>query len=201
MKNGKKITDDLYILEVIRQGYRLPLKESPPSVLLKDNKSARENKTFVQEDVESLIKNSVVSQVQEIPKVVNPLTVAYNKNGKPRLVLDCRHINQYMHIFKFKYEDIKVAEDIFENGSFPFTFDLKSAYHSIGIEILARILYSNRWEGELFRVQFFAIRFIYSWAHFSMVLRVVVKFWRAGGHKMIMFLDDGIGGSVRYENA
>ena len=31
-----------------------------------------------------------------------------------------------MHIFKFKYEDIKVAEDIFENGSFIFTFDLKT---------------------------------------------------------------------------
>ena len=38
--NGKwkEITDDLYILEVILEGYRLPLKESPPSVLLKNNK-------------------------------------------------------------------------------------------------------------------------------------------------------------------
>ena len=35
---------------------------------------------------------------------------------------------------------------------------------------------------------------------FSKVLRVVVKFWRANGHK-IMFLDDGIGGSVRYDMA
>ena len=31
----KEITDDLYILEVIREGYKLPLKESPPDILLK----------------------------------------------------------------------------------------------------------------------------------------------------------------------
>ena len=60
----------LYILEVIREGYRLPLKESPPRVLLKNNKSARESMNFVQEEIESLIKKGVVSQVQEIPKVI-----------------------------------------------------------------------------------------------------------------------------------
>ena len=36
---------------------------------------------------------------------------------------------------------------------------------------------------------------------FSKVLRVVVKLWRENGHKMIMFQDDGIGGSTRYDKA
>ena len=43
-----------------------------------------------------------VSQMIEVPKVVNPLTVAYSKRVKSRLVRDCRHINQYLHAFKFK---------------------------------------------------------------------------------------------------
>ena len=30
-----EITDDLYILEKIRKGYKLPIKESPPDILLK----------------------------------------------------------------------------------------------------------------------------------------------------------------------
>ena len=85
------------------------------------------------EEVESVIKKDVVSQVPGVPKLVNPLTVAYSKRGKFRLVLDCRHINQYLHAFKFKYEDIKVAKAMFEMGTFLFTFDLKSAYKSIKI--------------------------------------------------------------------
>ena len=139
-KTRKEITDDLYILEVFREGYKLPLMASPPDICLKNNRSARENMPFAQQEVESLIKEKkgVVSQVVEVPKVVNPLTVAYNKSGKPHLVLDYRHINQYLHVFKFKYEDIKIAEAMFEKGSFLFTFDLKSAYHSISINDRSR---------------------------------------------------------------
>ena len=57
--------------------------------------------TFVREEVKSFIKRGVVRQVTEVPKEVNPLTVAYNKNGKPRLLFDCRHVNCFLHPFKF----------------------------------------------------------------------------------------------------
>ena len=36
---------------------------------------------------------------------------------------------------------------------------------------------------------------------FTKVLRVVVAFWRSKGHKIIMFLDDGIGGSGKLVDA
>ena len=124
MEKWKEITADTYILDVIKQGYPLPLKENPPAIVLRNNRSARNNMTFVKEEVKNLIERGVVSEVSGAPKVVNPLTVAYNKSGKPRLVLDCRHINQFLHVFRFKYEDIKVAEAMFEKGSFLFTFDL-----------------------------------------------------------------------------
>ena len=52
----KEITDDLYILDVIREGYKLPLMVSHPDICLKNNRSARENMPFVQQEVESLIK-------------------------------------------------------------------------------------------------------------------------------------------------
>jgi hypothetical protein len=36
-------------------------------------------------------------------------------------------------LFKVKFEDIKIAEKLFELSSYVFTFDLKSAYHHIDI--------------------------------------------------------------------
>lgn len=203
----KEITDDQYILEVIKQGYKLPFKESPPEVYIKNNSSARDNMPFVQEEVKNLVQKGIVSEVTEIPKVVNPLTVAFNKNGKPRLVLDCRHINEYLHSFKFKYEDIKVAEDMFKKGSFLFTYDLKSAYHSIDINPLFRTWLGfsihKQEDGTKRYYVFNSLPFGLSTAGhiFSKTLRVVIKFWRANGHKIIMFLDDGIGGSTRLEKA
>ena len=109
IEKWKEITDDEYILDVIKHGYQLPLKDNPPGIVLRNNRSARNNMTFVREEVKSLLERGVVTQVSEVPKVVNPLTVAYNKKGKPRLVLDCRHVNHFLHTFKFKYEDIKAS--------------------------------------------------------------------------------------------
>lgn len=128
-----EITEDKYITDVIQNGYKLPFKTMPPKVLLKNNRSARENQTFVKEEIERLLQKKVISEVQHAPQVVNPLTVAFSKRGKARLVLDCRHINEHLHAFKFKYEDIKIAEQIFEKGFYLFTFDLKGAYHHIDI--------------------------------------------------------------------
>ncbi|MCG7875782.1 MAG: reverse transcriptase domain-containing protein [Candidatus Thiodiazotropha endolucinida] len=201
----KEITDDRYILEVIRQGYSLPLKENPKTIILKNNKSARSNMSFVTQEVNNLVERGVVSEVPEAPKVVNPLTVAYNKIGKPRLVLDCRHINSCLHVFKFKYEDIKVAESMFETGSFLFTFDLKSAYHSVDILPKHRTLlgFAVQDGGKMKWYVFNSLPFgIASAGHiFTKVLRVVVAFWRSRGHKVIMFLDDGVGGARGLDEA
>jgi hypothetical protein len=59
-----------------------------------------------------------VSEVEEIPSVVNPLTVAFSRAGKPRLVLDCRYINECIHQFNFKFEDGSVARQLFKKGIF-----------------------------------------------------------------------------------
>ena len=101
--------------------------------MLHNNKSALNDPSFVQTELENLVAKVCISCVTFIPKVVNPLTVAYNRNGKPRLVLDCRHVNPHLHKFKYRYEDASVAREMLKKGDFVFTFDLKSAYHHIMI--------------------------------------------------------------------
>ena len=123
-----KIDADKYILDVISSGYKIPFKSIPDRVCLNNNKSARDNVKTVCTEIQKLIDKGCVSEVSDIPFVVNPLTLAFNKVGKPRLVLDCRHINQFIHEFSFRMEDVKVAREIFQKGSFLFSFDLKSAY-------------------------------------------------------------------------
>ena len=124
-----------YLLDVIRNGYSLPLKTSPEKVHLRNNKSARDNPKFVRDEICSSVSKELITECNKTQiHVINPLTVAYNKSSKPRLVLDCRHINPHLHKFKFKFEDIKVAEGMFEKGYYLFTYDLKGAYHQIGIQ-------------------------------------------------------------------
>lgn len=97
------------IVQLIKVGYKIPFKTEPSSVVLRNNRSALNDKDFVTKELQNLLKKGCVSKVDNIPEVVNPLTVAKSRNGKSRLVRDCRHINPHLHKFKYRYEDALVA--------------------------------------------------------------------------------------------
>ena len=80
------------MLNVIQYGYRLPFLTIQSSVELKNNKSVLDNANFVSSETQNLLDNGCFQEVREKHIVVNPLTVAGNKQ-KQRLVLDARHVN------------------------------------------------------------------------------------------------------------
>ena len=194
-----------YILSVIQGGYRIPFKKLPESAVLRNNRSARDNPSFVGSEIQSLLDKRCIVEVSEKPWVVNPLTVAYNRHGKPRLVLDCRHINHLLCTYKFKYEDVSVVRQLFKTGDFTFVFDLKSAYHHISLFPSHMTYCGFSWteNGMTKYYMFCVLQFGLSVSGFifSKVIRVVIGYWRAQGLRVAMFLDDGIGGDKSYDEA
>ncbi|KAK3103157.1 hypothetical protein FSP39_016878 [Pinctada imbricata] len=194
-----------YCIEVIQSGYKLPFRNLPEGVSLKNNRSALDNPEFVIQEINELLQKGCVSEITLKPKIINPLTVAYNKKGKPRLVLDCRHINMHLFKFKYRYEDSEVARDIFEKGDFLFSYDLKSAYHHIPIYVDHRVYLGFSWNfGNKTRYFVYnVLPFGLSTAGFifSKVTRHFVKHVRSMDIKLVMYLDDGLAGSCSYSEA
>ncbi|XP_067029241.1 uncharacterized protein [Acropora muricata] len=100
------------VLSIIREGYKLPLLTIPQSALLRNNKSAFDNCSFVSKAIADLLANQCVDVVDSQPWVVNPLSVSVRDDGKKRLVLDLRHVNPHLYKYKFKCEDIAVAQQL-----------------------------------------------------------------------------------------
>ena len=82
------------------------------------------------EAVQSLLLNRCVAKVDTKP---SPLSVISNSVGKLCLVLNLWYLNQFLHVTKFKYEDLRVAALMFEKHEHMFKFDLKSGYHHVDI--------------------------------------------------------------------
>ena len=196
---------DPYIMSVLEEGYKIPFKQSPSTKRSNNNKSARDNPEFVTAEIENLLYKKCISKVETEPHVINPLTVAYNKKGKPRLVLDCRNINDNLHKFKFKYEDLQVARQLFEKGFYMFSFDIRGAYNHIDIFQPHRMFLGFSWQdaGKEAYYVYNSLPFgLASAGHiFCKVLRVLVTFWRSKGHRVVTFLDDGLGGNQNYNTA
>lgn len=186
------------VLDIIDNGYKIPFFTLPEMVDLPNNKSARAHREFVEAEIGKLMEKGCISEVKEKPLVINPLTVADNKE-KLRLVLDCRHVNPHLYKNKFKYEADEVAKDILKKGDKIFGFDLKSAYHHIEIFEQHRKYLGLAWEFDSGRRYFVfnVLPFGISTAGyiFTKVTRTLIKHWRSKGENIIMFLDDGIGGA------
>ena len=85
-----------FFLDAIRNGYVIPFVNSPVSMYFKNNKSALDNSEFVDQAVSELVDSGCVHEVPFIPYVVNPLSVATNKSGKKRLILDLSVLNKFV---------------------------------------------------------------------------------------------------------
>ena len=103
-----------FVLNVIKHGYSLPLKSELPSFYAKNNASSLKHKGFVEKAIYDLIENNCVQEVDTPPFCVNPLAVA--EKGKLRLVLDLRHVSDYLHVEKFRYEDLRTFSDMAEKN-------------------------------------------------------------------------------------
>ena len=146
-----------------------------------------------------------ISEVNSIPYVVNPLTVAYGKSGEPWLVLNCRHINLKLFKYKCCFKDQSVARNMFGAGDFLFAFDIRSAYHHVMIYPDHRTYLGFSWKSRdtvryfVFNVLPFGIST--AGYIFTKLLRIPVKKWRARGFRIVVFLDDGLGGAKGFKSA
>ncbi|KAK3084685.1 hypothetical protein FSP39_017394 [Pinctada imbricata] len=201
LSEWKLIDSNDHVLSVIENGYKLPFKTFPESVRLDNNKSARDNPNFVSKEIVSLLEKGSISKVKDQPEVINPLTVAYNRSGKPRLVLDCRHVNPHLFQFKFKYEDSSVARSMFSKGDFVFSFDLKTAYHHVMIHPEDKTFLGFSWQGFYYVFNVLPFGLATAGFIFSKIMREVVKHWRSRNINIIMYLDDGLAGAATYDEA
>ena len=78
----KDIGATQFILDIILYGFKMPFYQLPPSSFLKNNMSALRER--VQEAILNLLDRGLIQKCDYVPKVVNPLTVSFQSNGKKR---------------------------------------------------------------------------------------------------------------------
>ena len=116
---------------IVNEGYSLLFIELPPPCCLRNNRSALRNSQFVESAILELLTQGLIREVTTPPHCVNPLTVAEGK--KLKLVLDLREVNKYLAKRTFHYEDLRSLSEVFREGFWFFTWDLKSGYHHVDI--------------------------------------------------------------------
>ena len=136
-----------YVLDIIRSGHHPVLSQEVKSYEFKNNGSYRKYIDFALPEILKLIKTGRVEVVKDKPEFINPLHVV-DQVTKKRLILDCSHLNNFIEIPSFKYEDHKSALCYFKKGGFMIGYDLKDGYNQILIDKRFRKYLSFQFEHE-----------------------------------------------------
>jgi hypothetical protein len=181
-----------YIVDIVENGYIMPLSEYPPKSSAKNNKSSLDNVGFVDKTISSLLASGVIVASELEPHVVNPLTVAANSPTKLRLVLDLRLLNPFVSLAKVKFEDISVASKLFRKNQVMNVFDLSSAYHHVDMHESQHKLLGFRWKQKYYMYTSMPFGLKSAGLCCTKVLRVLITKWRSEGHLVVLYLKDGL---------
>ena len=194
-----------FILDVIKEGYKIPFISTPPPKHFSNNASALREAYFVDQAIAELLADNRVEELSSPPVILNPLTVSVQTSGKKRLILDLRHINLHVFKQKFKCEGLHTIRDVFSKQFF-FWFDLKSGYHHVDIFPEHRAFLAFSWDfdtGLARYFQFTVLPFSLSSAPFifTKLLKPLETLWRSHGIPVAIFFDDGVGAGQSVEVA
>ena len=118
------------------------------------------------------------------PKCVSPLNVVTRSNGKQRLILDLRHVNQFLMVPSFLMDFLNLLTDLADLDDLMLSLDLASAYHQVDMDPRYYTFLGFQWEGELyvFRVLPFGLASA-PWC-FTKIMRTISLYLRFRGVRL-----------------
>ena len=125
---------------------------------------------------------------RERPKVVSPLGVGpKSTEGKFRLIINTRYMNEYMVKKKLKFEGLKDLSYLAENGDHAASFDLTSVYYHVELHPRTRTYIEFEWKGSYYFYTCLPFKIATAPWMFSKFMRELVIYWRKG---VLPYLDD-----------
>ena len=189
-QNWAKITDDEWVLSLVRKGYRIPFLErpilSPHPVFFQQPLSQQ-----LEEEVATLLSKGAVEEIiPECPGYYSRIFLLPKKNGKLRLIIDLSVLNHFVYTQTFKMETQKKVKDAIQLNDWAFSLDLTDAYLHVPIHRRSRKYLRFMLRGRVY--QFKALPFGLSTSPFvfTRLMTVIATFLRRRAITLHPYLDD-----------
>ena len=187
----EEITDNKWVLSIVRNGFRIPFIKIPPlsSVPIRMSQSSS---PFLREEIENLLNKRAVERVQnpETPGFYSQIFLVPKKNGKFRLILDLSLLNRYIEKQAFKMETVKSVRQAMRLNDWAVSIDLTDAYLHVPIHRQSRKYLRFVHEDQVYHFSALPFGMFLSPLIFSKLMDVIAAFLRQRAISVFPYLDD-----------
>ena len=195
-RRWKEIGAETWVVTVLRDGYRVPFKDSPPPlartpVSFPTYRAGSPRAQALRQEVEAMLAKGALEIARDPgPGFYSRLFLVEKATGGWRPVIDLSYLNDFVQLTPFKMETVASVLLSVREGDFLASLDLKDAYFQIPIHGSSRKLLRFMSEGTVY--QFKALCFGLSTAPqvFTRVFAAVSAWAHARGIRLLRYLDD-----------
>ena len=195
-RRWQEIGAETWVVTVLRDGYRVPFKDSPPPlartpVSFPTYRAGSPRAQALRQEVEAMLAKGALEIARDPgPGFYSRLFLVEKATGGWRPVIDLSHLNDFVQLTPFKMETVASVLLSVREGDFLASLDLKDAYFQIPIHGSSRKLLRFMSEGIVY--QFKALCFGLSTAPqvFTRVFAAVSAWAHARGIRLLRYLDD-----------
>eukprot|EP00117_Sycon_ciliatum_P013786 scpid46822/ scgid14313/ Transposon Ty3-I Gag-Pol polyprotein; Gag3-Pol3; Transposon Ty3-2 TYA-TYB polyprotein; Capsid protein; p24; Spacer peptide p3; Nucleocapsid protein p11; Ty3 protease; p16; Spacer peptide J; Reverse transcriptase/ribonuclease H; p55; Integrase p52; Integrase p49 len=167
------------VLDWPTNGFRVRFRKAQKAFSLRNRAMSLQHESFIDQQITDLLQLRAIEATQTAPKCVSPLGVVPKKNGKLRLIINLRRLNQNVVAPRFRYENISSLPETVQPGDWCTSIDLRNGFYHVPIHPESRPYLGFAWRGNFyqFRVLPFGLA-VSPWA-FTKKMRQVLKHVRA----------------------
>ena len=180
------------VLDWIEHGIRVPFCSEPDCFILPNRALSPRERYFVTSEIDSLLESGALRRCVpgEIPWCVSPINCAPKKNGKLRLIVDLRRVNEHIVSQSFQYEGIDVVTQLVRPHDKLCSIDLKNGYHHVPVHTDDQTFLGIQWGGCYYVWQVLPFGLKCSSWYFCKTVRPVIQFLRQQNLRITSYVDD-----------
>ena len=176
------LTDNSWVCNVVRDGYKIPLRYLPFQRFQPVNPSVNKDAEKVLDDeAEALLLKQAISSVSAIPGqyVSSYFAVPKPRSTKWRPILNLKWLNKKVRQYKFRMETFTQIREWLQPGYFLIGMDLKDQFLAVPINENFRKFLRFSWRGKLFEFNVLPFGLTCSPRVVKKLLKPVMAFLRA----------------------
>lgn len=179
------------ILDWLENGFPIRFKGDQTEFYLANKDMNIEHKSFIASHINELLQQGAIERTTTIPKCVSPIAVVPKKNGKLRMVLNLKRLNQQVIAPRFRYENLSTLHETLQPGDWCTSLDLRNGFFHIPVHPNSRGYLGFEWDGNWYQYKVLPFGLAASpWA-FTKTMREVVKYIRSTmGGRVTSYVDD-----------
>ena len=183
-------------MTVLRDGYRVPFKDSPPPlartpVSFPTYRAGSPRAQALRQEVEAMLAKGALEIARDPgPGFYSRLFLVEKATGGWRPVIDLSHLNDFIQLTPFKMETVASVLLSVREGDFLASLDLKDAYFQIPIHGSSRKLLRFMSEGTVYQFKALCFGLLTAPQVFTRVFAAVSAWAHARGIRLLRYLDD-----------